>query len=192
MIEYQRRDAGCLALYDRIPMCLQVRSIYRLEVLNRGLGGIRFVETPVEPYLKDFSADAQERAENWAQRFDICNWAFFFALDGERPVGAAAVALRTPGVHMLEGREDLAVLWDIRVREDYKRQGIGQGLFDRAAAFAREQGCSQLKIECQNNNVPAIRFYHRQGAVLGALDTHAYYSEPQYRDEVQLIWYLDL
>ena len=33
---------------------------------------------------------------------------------------------------MLEGRDDLAVLWDIRVSDDYKHQGIGQHLFDLA------------------------------------------------------------
>lgn len=192
MIVYQQQDARCLALYGRIPMRLQVHSIYQLERLDRGLGGFRFVEVPVKPYVKDFEASEEERAENWAKRFDIRNWAFFLALDGERPVGAAAVALRTAGVRMLEGREDLAVLWDIRVEEGYKRQGIGQGLFSRAAGFAREQGCSQLKIECQNNNVPAIRFYHRQGAVLGAVNAYAYFSDPPYRDEVQLLWYLDL
>ena len=48
-----------------------------------------------------------------------------------------------------------------------------------------------MKIECQNNNIPAIRFT-KQGAVLSAIDEYAYYSEPEYRDEVQLIWYLNL
>jgi hypothetical protein len=49
-----------------------------------------------------------------------------------------------------------------------------------------------MKIECQNNNVPACRFYQNQGAVLGAIDEFAYYKDKEIRGEVQLIWYLDL
>ena len=48
------------------------------------------------------------------------------AFDNERPVGAAAVVTRTKEINMLAGRDDLAVLWDIRVDDAYKHQGIGQ------------------------------------------------------------------
>ena len=192
MILYRQMDSGCLAQYDKIPMRVHVTRIYRVEKLNRGLGGFHLVETPVEPYVKDFCAGEDGGVLQWEKRFDIRSWAFFMAFDRERAVGAAAVAFRTPGLHMLAGRDDLAVLWDIRVEDGYKSRGIGQGLFNRAADWARAQGCRQLKIECQNNNLPAVRFYHKQGAVLCAADEYAYYSEPEYRQEVQLIWYLDL
>jgi ribosomal protein S18 acetylase RimI-like enzyme len=49
-----------------------------------------------------------------------------------------------------------------------------------------------MKIECQNNNVPAVKFYHKQGAVLSAINEYAYCNEPEYRHEAQLIWMLDL
>jgi hypothetical protein len=52
---------------------------------------------------------------------------------------------------------------------------------------ARE--CRQLKVETQNINVPACRFYARQGCVLGVIDRFAYPTLP---DEVQLLWYKDL
>ena len=48
-----------------------------------------------------------------------------------------------------------------------------------------------MKIECQNNNVPACKFYHKQGAVLSAVDEYAYYNEPEYRHEIQFIWFLN-
>lgn len=86
------------------------------------------------------------------------------AFDGGRPVGAATVVSRTKEIRMLAGRDDLAVLWDIRVDAGYRGQGIGQRLFDMAADWSREQGHIQMKIECQNNNVPAVKFYHKQGA----------------------------
>ena len=48
------------------------------------------------------------------------------------------------------------------------------------------------KIECQNNNIPAVKFYHKQGAVLSAINEYAYYNEPEYRHETQFIWFLDI
>lgn len=114
------------------------------------------------------------------------------AFDGEQPVGGATVVSRTKEINMLSGRDDLAVLWDIRVDDAYKHKGVGQALFDMAVNWSRDQGLVQMKIECQNNNIPAIRFYHKQGAVLSAIDEYAYYNEPEYRHETQLIWFLDL
>jgi len=114
------------------------------------------------------------------------------AFDGEQPVGVATIVTHTQEINMLSGRDDLAVLWDIRVDDAYKHQGIGQALFDMALKWSREQGIIQMKIECQNNNVPAIKFYHMQGAVLSAINEYAYYNEPEYRHEAQFIWYLDL
>lgn len=93
---------------------------------------------------------------------------------------------------MLSGRTDACVLWDLRVADAYKRRGVRQRLFNLARAAAKAQGWQQMIIECQNNNVPACRFYHKQGAVLGKVDAYAYYAAPEIRDEVQLVWYLEL
>ncbi len=49
--------------------------------------------------------------------------------------------------------------------------------------------CAELKIETQNINVPACRFYARQGCRLSAIVSHAYAEFP---DEIQLIWRLAL
>ena len=76
--------------------------------------------------------------------------------------------------------------------DSHKRMGIGQKLFDAGVEWAKGEGFSQMKIECQNNNVPACRFYHKQGAVLSEINEYAYYQEEDLRDEAQLIWYLDL
>ena len=46
-----------------------------------------------------------------------------------------------------------------------------------------------MKIETQNINVPACRFYARQGCRLSAIVSHAYAEFP---DEIQLIWRLAL
>jgi ribosomal protein S18 acetylase RimI-like enzyme len=93
---------------------------------------------------------------------------------------------------MLDGRDDLTVLWDIRVDDKYKQQGIGKKLFDLATDWSRNNGFKQMKIECQNNNVPACKFYHKQGEILRKIDEYAYIDDTESAFEVQLIWYLDL
>jgi ribosomal protein S18 acetylase RimI-like enzyme len=192
MITYKQVDRTYFTQYDQIPMLVHVSSYYRIYKINRGLGGLHLIETPIEPYIKDFDEGICNYASRQEERFDISNWGFFMAFDGKKAVGGAIIASRTEGVNMLSGRDDLAVLWDIRVDDAYKRQGIGQALFDMAAEWSRNQELRQLKIECQNNNVPAVKFYHKQGAVLSAINEYAYYNEPEYRHEAQLIWILDL
>ena len=49
-----------------------------------------------------------------------------------------------------------------------------------------------MLIETQNINVTACKFYKKQGAVLSKVDMYAYYSQPDSRDEIQFIMYLDL
>ena len=193
MITYKKVDQTYFLQYDMIPMLVHVSSVYRIEKINRGLGGFNFSEIPVEPYVKNFCIGKDESITRWEKQWDISNWAFFMAFDGERPVGGATVVSRTKEINMLSGRDDLAVLWDIRVDDEYKQMGIGQALFDMAVKYSREQELVQIKIECQNNNIPAVKFYHKQGAVLCAVDEYAYYNDlPEFRSEVQLIWMLDL
>lgn len=192
-IEIRQIDIEQLDQYRRIPMRIPVQSILLVEEIDGGLGGLKLAETPVEPpYVKDLDPcpDAEEAV--WTKRFDVSNWLFLMALDGSLPVGGATVAFRTPGVNMLAGRDDLAVLWDIRVHPDCLRQGLGSRLLNRAADWARAQGCTQLKIESQNNNVPACRFYAAQGCRLGSVDRFAYARDPHRAREAQLIWYLAL
>lgn len=51
--------------------------------------------------------------------------------------------------------KDACVLWDIRVADTYKCNGIGQKLFDMGVLNAKKDGYQQMIIECQNNNVQA-------------------------------------
>jgi ribosomal protein S18 acetylase RimI-like enzyme len=68
-------------------------------------------------------------------------------------------------------------------------QGVGSALFEAVEAWAVSRNCRQLKIETQNINVAACRFYARHGCVLRTVNPFAY---PQLPDEVQMLWYKDL
>jgi len=190
MITFKEVDKSFFGLYDMVSANIDVCSEYRVKRIDNGLGGFVFEEISVEPYIKDLSV--YERAMEYEKQFDITNWRYYMAFDGSIPVGAMTVVGKTNGINMLYGREDACVLWDIRVADAYKHKGIGQKLLDMGVLNARKDGYQQMIIECQNNNVPACKFYQKQGAILSKVDMYAYYLEPEIRDEIQFIWYLDI
>lgn len=189
-IEIVEESVTVLPDYGNVSSAFLVESQLRVEPIRNGLGGLRLIEERVEPpYVIDFDRAKGEGPKRWLKRWDISHWGALSAFDGPRRVGGAVVAWRTPGVDMLEGRDDLAVLWDIRVLPEYRRQGIGSKLFARAVGWAREKGLGCFKVETQNTNVAACRFYARQGCELGAIRRWAYPDAPE---EVQLLWYMEL
>ena len=92
-----------------------VKSEYRIKKIENGLGGFILEEVEVEPYVRDLSI--YERATEYEKEFDITNWKFFMAFDGEKTVGAITMVAKTEDVNMLSGRNDACVLWDIRVED---------------------------------------------------------------------------
>lgn len=188
-IRQEPPDTG-LPGYGTIPIAFEVTSQLSVRPVENGLGGLLLVEEAVAvPYRKDYDAIEGEGPTSWPDHFDLSTWGILAAFDGETWVGGAVVAWNSPGVEMLEGRADLAVLWDLRVRPDYRKRGVGHRLFAAAVEWARAHGCRELKVETQNINVPACRFYARQGCELKTIQQGAYPGLP---DEVQLLWYKQL
>ena len=189
-IELTEEPMTALPEYARIPTVFTVDRV--LDVTDRldGSGGCDLSERRLEvAYEKDYDAVDGDAPLHWPRRFDLSNWALFTARVAGRSVGGATVAFDTPGLTMLEGRRDLAVLWDIRVSPSARGEGVGSALFERVEAWARRHGCRQLKVETQNINVRACRFYERQGCDLRAIHRGAY---PDLPEEIQLLWYKDL
>jgi hypothetical protein len=58
------------------------------------------------------------------------------------------VAWNTPGVDMLQGRADLAALWDLRIAPDNRGQGMAKEVRANALTSALERGCKQFKAGC--------------------------------------------
>jgi GNAT superfamily N-acetyltransferase len=183
-----REGLGHLRAHEQIPIAFEVRSILELTVADGGLGGLLLRERDLaSPYVKDY--DSLERPSDWSKCFDMTNWALHSAWVDGRRAGGVVVAFRTEGVDMLERRADLAAIFDLRVAPDLRGRGVGTALFAAAEAWTKTQGCRQLKVETQNVNVTACRFYARRGCTLGGIHRFAYPLLPQ---EVQLLWYKDL
>jgi ribosomal protein S18 acetylase RimI-like enzyme len=160
-----------------VPIEFRCESRLDVEALREG----RFVEIRIPPFEKDY--DALESPTDWPNRFDVRNWTLLVAGSG-----GAAVAWNTPGVDMLEGRDDLAVLWDIRVAPEARGRGVGRALVGAAVEWARERGCQEMKVETQDVNVAACRFYAAMGFRLSEIVPDTY----QGLNEAMLIWRREL
>ena len=179
--------------YTRIPIAFEVTHRLSAELAGNGIGGIRLRETKVTtPYVKDYDASDKGGPDRWGEHFDITNFVIFLAARDGSPVGGATLVYDTQSLHMLAGRKDMVVLWDIRVVPGLRRDGVGSMLFRHAADWARCKGFRLLKIETQNINLPACRFYLKQGCRLGEINRYAYATDPEVAHEVMLVWYLDL
>lgn len=189
------REAGpsILAEYAGISIAFTVERELALVARGRGesgSGGFSLEERPVAtPWRKDYDVEDGEHPLEWPKHFDISHWGFLIAREAGTLVGGVAVAFDTPGLRFLEGRRELAVIWDIRVAPEARGRGVGAVLFRAAERWAMDRGVRRLTIETQNINVDACRFYERQGCVLGGINRFAYLALP---GEVQLLWYKHL
>ena len=179
----------CSNQYAEMPMYVETDKIIKCIPIGGGTGGFRLSEQTIDPPFRETFENTDDDPFPRHKKRDVSNWAIFVVKNNETIVGGCVVAVRTEGIYMLEDRTDMAVLWDIRVRPEYKRSGIGSRLFQSAKVFAVESDCKLLKIETQNVNVPACHFYQKQGCHLAGMNMHAY---SKYPEEVQLLWYIAL
>ncbi len=137
---------GALGEHGGISTAFVVDRILEVTLAAGGLGGMALTETPVaDPYVKDYDAIEGQGPARWAERFDISNWGMIGACrDGAR-IGGAVIAFRTAGLRMLGGRDDVAVLWDIRVAPEQRGAGAGSALFRAAEDWAGARGCGWLR-----------------------------------------------
>ncbi len=189
-IELVEEPISVLREYGRIPISFEVRSVFDVRLQDDGLRGFLLSERRLKsPWIKDYDAIAEEGPTRWDRQWDISNWVVISAyLNGKR-VGGCVIAYDTPGVEMLEGRADIVVIWDLRIRPRYRGKGIGGRLVEAAVAWAKSRRCQRVKIETQNVNVPACHLYVKHGFVLCSIDRYAY---PELPDEVELVWCKEL
>jgi GNAT superfamily N-acetyltransferase len=184
-VEISEEPLSALPEHARIATAFEVRAVLEVSAPAHGLGGLVLAERALDaPYRKDYDADSGGPAA-WPRHFDLSSWGLLAARVAGRRVGGAVIAFDTPAVNLLEGRTDLAVLWDIRVAPEARGHGVGTALFAAAEGWARARGCRWLEAETQNINLPACRFYVRQGCLLRGIHRFAY---PDLPDEVMLLW----
>ena len=78
---------------------------------------------------------------------------YVVAVDGEIPVGYC-------GIWNVCGEAEVI---DIGVLSEYRKRGIGKGLFEAVFRYMRENGVETLNLEVREDNIPAIRLYEKLG-----------------------------
>ena len=61
--------------------------------------------------------------------------------------------------------KNIKVLWinEICVKQEYRRNGIGRSLIEKAKEIAKENNCLRLELNCWELNEEAMKFYENQG-----------------------------
>jgi GNAT superfamily N-acetyltransferase len=173
-----------LAEYANVPIGFLVD---RVLVPESGGEPLRLQENPcAQPFLKDNDLEPGNHPTRWSERFDVSSWVIVSIWKDGRRVGGAVVIQSSDEVEMLEGRLDLALIWDIRVRPADRGNGLGVLLLGAIEEWVRSHGYAEVKVETQNINVRACRFYQRMGFELRAVNPGAYTGLPE---EIQLLWY---
>lgn len=185
-VEIREERSLDLARLAGISCAFRVDRVLDVVESREGAAHVRLEERAlIAPWMKDYDEIPGNHPTDWPRQFDLSNWGLLSARVGERWIGGAVLAWKTAGVDRLEGRDDRAVLWDLRVEPASRRLGVGDRLFAAAVRWAEARGCREVDVETQNVNVPACRFYARQGCTLRAVDREAY---PDLPGEVQLTW----
>ena len=174
-----------LPTYGDVSIAYLVDRIFEIEILNQNV--FQLNEHRLEqPYQKDYDAIPGNGPLHWSGCFDLSNWGFVVARENGVRVAGAAIARDTEAVSLLEGRSNLALLWDLRVSPTHRGQALGLQIFREVEKWSLANDCTELKVETQNTNVAACLFYQRQGCELRTIDRFAY---PDLPDEIQMLWY---
>ena len=139
-VDVAEEGLSSLSEYARIPIAFEVREVF--DVVESRAGSTDFLLTPravADPYVKDYD-EHDGGPEAWSGRFDLSAWRFFVARMNGARVGGAVVVFQAPGIEMLQGRTDVAILWDIRVAPSARRHGVGAALIASAEAWSVTRG----------------------------------------------------
>lgn len=182
----QQIDRSKLPQYATVSIAYEVTTQLHVCPIHNGLGGLRLVEKPCVPYVKDYDLLPDCHPLCWSKQFNLDEWGLFLAIENGVCIGAAAVAPEMEGF-----KKGAATLWDLRVLPDARSKGIGGKLLDTVIRWSIDRDYKTLMVETQNVNAPACTFYSSKGFILETIDQHGY-RDSLVEDEVKLIWSMDL
>lgn len=174
MVRIVRESTEELPEYEAVPISFEVRSRLSLPALKIG----RFVEDPLEPFVKDYDTSEADRPSALPDRLGADVLMILAAYQDDHRAGGAIVYFPS---------DDEARLIDLRVGPEFRRSGIGRKLAHQALVEVAQRGIQTLEIETQDTNVAACRFYHSLGATLVWIEREGY---PGFSDEAKLVWSL--
>ena len=185
-IDIVEETSSRLAEYAQVRTGLLVSELFDEENVVALAHGVAAEPSAVPtPYWKDYDSYPGGQPTDWSARFDVSGWIILAAFCDAERVGGAVVIVDDPRIELLRDCSSCALLWDIRVAPEMRGQGIGSVLLRAAEDRARHRGASTLRVETQQVNVPACRFYQHEGFYLERATPGAYADLP---NEIQLLW----
>ena len=165
MITIREETMAALGEYTKVSIAFTVESKY-VAVPNEGSAGWTLTKEPVDtPWVKDY--DSGEPPTRWL-RWDTTNWRLISAFSGDERVGGAIVVSRSHELDFLEGRHDLAALWDIRVAPEWRRHGIGSMLFRAGRSdMPKSVGCVEAQDRDARHQRERLRLLCEAGMSAG-------------------------
>ncbi len=62
-----------------------------------------------------------------------------------------------------ENNNPFMTIWSVRVKENYRKQGIGIKLFQYIEQLAKDKKCEFICLLAEKGNIPANNFYQKLG-----------------------------
>jgi ribosomal protein S18 acetylase RimI-like enzyme len=146
-------------------------------VLHFGDHKLTYSIVPVAPYEKILSIDVEDYITYIENPEKII---FFADVDGQ-PAGQIKITTQW---------HKFAYIEELVIDTEFRGKGVGYALMRRAIAWAKAKGFPGIKLETQDNNVPACKLYEKCGFVLGGFDLYVYSNFPENLGEMALYWYL--
>ncbi len=167
--------------YMEVPSAFVADTV--LDVRERP-AGLQLCERPLaKPFRKDY--DAINDPTQWRSQFDVSHWAVFAAYRGSRRSAVPS----PPSTLPVSTCWKAAAIWPFYgICESCRTPvvaEVGALLFDAVEVWGALHRCRELKIETQNTNVAACRFYASRGCTLQQANRGVY---PELPLEIQLIW----
>jgi len=165
VIRIERLGWDAIGTYESVPIAFSASVRVDLDWLER-TGEVR--EVACEPFVKDY--DALERPSCLPERFNVSDWLLFGAFADSQLVGGAILA----------ALDNQAWLWDIRVAFAWRGCGVGRELFSAVRVSS-----GLLRVETQDVNVAACRFYAAMGCRVESVHRDAYLD---CSGEAKIVW----
>ena len=104
---------------------------------------------------QDFEPDASKQQAGLSLMLESPFAELFVAECGGRVAGFCGVQLQ---ISTAMGSY-AAQIEDLVLHPEFRRRGIGSRLLDAAGAWAKQRGARRLQLNCDDQNLPAMRFY---------------------------------
>ncbi len=109
------------------------------------------------------------------------NSVFIGAYENEKCIGLAIIQ---------EAFFKYMYLYDLKVNQAYRKQGVANRLIEKAKEIACSKGYHGIYTQAQDNNLSACLFYVKTGFRIGGLDTEVYKGTSQ-EGKADIVFYLD-